>query len=323
MGEHRFVVGLRLDDPTVPSTVDVAGYRRAALAAEAAGADFVLVDDGYVAAGRGVGPDPVMLAARLAAATSRIGVVAAAAVTYGEPLLISSGLATLDHLSDGRAGWLVLTAPTAAQAALHGAAPRPERELWDEAGEVVDVVGRLWDSWEDGAVIRDARTGRYLDRRRLHRVDYTGPAFSIAGPSITPRPPQGHPVVAVRADASGSRAVTAHADVLVIAVDPAAPGDAVARRAGQAVAESGRPRHQVRVLGELPAGGTVGAVERLAAAGALDGVIVPAGDDPVAALRAALGSRGAAAPPAGPTLRERLGLPRPANRYATAPPAAP
>ncbi|GAA1016700.1 hypothetical protein Aple_043590 [Acrocarpospora pleiomorpha] len=310
MTDHRFVVGLRLDDPAAPA--EIAWHRRTALRAESAGFDFVLIDDAYAGGGHGVGLDPVMLAARIAAATSRIGVIAAATTTFAEPLVISSGLATLDHLSDGRAGWLVITSPTAAQAELHGAGTRPEAELWEEAGEVVDVVGRLWDSWEDDAVIRDVSTGRYLDRRRLHRVGYAGSAFSIEGPSITPRPPQGHPVVAVRAD-SGGDGVIAQADVIIIDVDPAAPIHTITRRVDEVVARSGRRRHLIRVLGELPAGGAEG-VDRLAGSGALDGVILPVDGEPA--------RRDSALPPRA-TLRERFGLARPANRYATGRSAAP
>jgi alkanesulfonate monooxygenase SsuD/methylene tetrahydromethanopterin reductase-like flavin-dependent oxidoreductase (luciferase family) len=74
-------------------------------------------------------------------------------------------------------------------------------DLFDEAADAVDVVRRLWDSWEDDAVIRDVATGRFVDRDKLHYIDFTGRFFSVKGPSITPRPPQGQPVVAVLAHA--------------------------------------------------------------------------------------------------------------------------
>ena len=68
-------------------------------------------------------------------------------------------------------------------------------DLFDEAADAVEVVRRLWDSWEDDAVIRDVATGRFVDRDKLHYIDFTGKYFSVKGPSITPRPPQGQPVV--------------------------------------------------------------------------------------------------------------------------------
>ncbi|HWS34773.1 MAG TPA: LLM class flavin-dependent oxidoreductase [Actinoplanes sp.] len=70
-------------------------------------------------------------------------------------------------------------------------------ERFDEAADYIEVVRRLWDSWEDGAEIRDTTTGRFIDRALLHRVDFEGRHFSVRGPPITPRPPQGQPVVTV------------------------------------------------------------------------------------------------------------------------------
>jgi alkanesulfonate monooxygenase SsuD/methylene tetrahydromethanopterin reductase-like flavin-dependent oxidoreductase (luciferase family) len=74
-------------------------------------------------------------------------------------------------------------------------------DLFDEASDVVEVARRLWDSWEDDAVIRDVETGRFIDRDKLHYIDFVGKYFSVKGPSITPRPPQGQPIVAALAHA--------------------------------------------------------------------------------------------------------------------------
>ena len=71
--------------------------------------------------------------------------------------------------------------------------------MFEEAVDYVDVVRRLSDSWEDDAIIRDVTTGRYVDIDKLHYIDFTGKFFSVKGPSITPRPPQGQPVVAALA----------------------------------------------------------------------------------------------------------------------------
>ena len=85
------------------------------------------------------------------------------------------------------------------EAALFGRRDGSRIPLFDEAVEHVDVVRRLWDSWEDDAIIRDVTTGRYVDVDKLHHIDFTGKYFSVKGPSITPRPPQGQPVVAALA----------------------------------------------------------------------------------------------------------------------------
>lgn len=183
-----------------------------ALTAERGLLDFLTVDDTLMAqpgrreridparlAGRG---DAVLVAARIAPATRHIGLIPVATVTHTEPFHISKSIATLDYVSHGRAGWQPRVSGTTHEAALFGRRTVDPGELFDEARDYVDVVRRLWDSWEDDAVIRDVETGRYIDRDKLHYIDFTGKFFSVKGPSITPRPPQGQPVVAVLAHAT-------------------------------------------------------------------------------------------------------------------------
>ena len=149
-------------------------------------------------AGRG---DAVLVAARIAPVTEHIGLIPVATVTHTEPFHISKAIATLDHVSHGRAGWQPRVSSTAHEAALFGRREAADDgdALFDEAADAVEVVRRLWDSWEDDAIIRDAQTARYVDRAKLHYIDFQGKYFSVKGPSITPRPPQGQPVVAALA----------------------------------------------------------------------------------------------------------------------------
>ncbi|WP_214317829.1 LLM class flavin-dependent oxidoreductase [Nonomuraea sediminis] len=153
--------------------------------------------------------DAVLLAARLAPLTSRIGLVPTATTTHTEPFHVAIGIATLDHVSRGRAGWRAQLSPRATEArhfgrreipAVDPAAPHV-RDLFAEAADAVEVARRLWDSWEDDAEIRDVPTGRFIDRDKLHYIDFAGRFFSVKGPSITPRSPQGQPVVAALAHA--------------------------------------------------------------------------------------------------------------------------
>lgn len=173
--------------------------------------DFVTFDDGLSPqrrrrpgiesqwlAGR---PDAVMVAARVAPATTHIGLVPVATVTHTEPFHVSKAIATLDFVSGGRAGWQPRVSGAPHEAALFGRRDVTAADLFTEAGDAVEVVRRLWDSWEDDAVIRDVATGRYVDRDKLHYVDFVGKYFSVKGPSITPRPPQGQPVIAALAHA--------------------------------------------------------------------------------------------------------------------------
>ncbi|MFI0418920.1 LLM class flavin-dependent oxidoreductase [Spongiactinospora sp. 9N601] len=147
--------------------------------------------------------DAVLLAARLAPPTGRIGLVPTATTTHTEPFHVALGIATLDHVSGGRAGWQVKVSPRPFEAGHFGRRPTPGvRDLYAEATDAVEVARRLWDSWEDDAEIRDVATGRFIDRGKLHYIDFAGRFFSVKGPSITPRSPQGQPVVTTLA---GSR----------------------------------------------------------------------------------------------------------------------
>lgn len=155
--------------------------------------------------------DAVLVAARVAPATEHVGIVPTAVVTHTEPFHVSKAIATLDFVSGGRAGVRVQVGARPDEAAHLGRREfpplrvdrqdDPEQQaaltaLFDEAADHVEVQRRLWDSWEDDAEIRDVATGRFVDRDKLHHIDFEGRFFSVRGASITPRPPQGQPIVA-------------------------------------------------------------------------------------------------------------------------------
>ncbi|MEV7616610.1 LLM class flavin-dependent oxidoreductase [Streptomyces sp. NPDC089799] len=152
--------------------------------------------------------DAVLTAARVAPLTRHIGLVPGVTATHTEPFHISKAIATLDHVSRGRAGLRVQTSGRAHESRHFGrrAFPVPVGELAGEAADHTEVVRRLWDSWEDDAEIRDTTTGRFVDRDKLHYIDFAGPHFSVRGPSITPRPPQGQPLVTASVGAVAPRA---------------------------------------------------------------------------------------------------------------------
>jgi alkanesulfonate monooxygenase SsuD/methylene tetrahydromethanopterin reductase-like flavin-dependent oxidoreductase (luciferase family) len=198
-------------DPDTPSVLSGRYWADQAVTAERGLLDFLTIDDSLMPqpgrrepisarrlAGRG---DAVLVAARIAPATRHIGLIPVATVTHTEPFHISKAVATLDYVSHGRAGWQPRISSTAHEAALFGRRDASLDGLFDEAADYVEVVRRLWDSWEDDAIIRDAVTGRYVDIEKLHYIDFAGRYFSVKGPSITPRPPQGQPVVAALAHA--------------------------------------------------------------------------------------------------------------------------
>jgi alkanesulfonate monooxygenase SsuD/methylene tetrahydromethanopterin reductase-like flavin-dependent oxidoreductase (luciferase family) len=237
-------------------------HQRLAAQAEQAALDFLYFDDAYALQSdddrdfRGR-LDAALLAARLAPVTRNIGLVPAFTVTHAEPFHISKAVATVDHASLGRAGWALRTAgaddPVADQQNDHfGRRPLfTTEQAWAEAGEVADVVQRLFDSWEDDAEIRDLSTGRFVDRDKLHYVDFQGEFFSVKGPSITPRPPQGRPLTVIPVRTTAAAPVAGrYADVAIVS---AADHDAVAALADQvrdAAAAAGR-QPELTMLTEL------------------------------------------------------------------------
>ncbi|MGW4479588.1 LLM class flavin-dependent oxidoreductase [Rhodococcus triatomae] len=154
--------------------------------------------------------DPVEVAAFAAAVTTAIGLVPAVGPLHAEPFHLANQLASADFASHGRAGWLAVTADTAARAAAYGAAEVTAPEAVRlENDEVIAAVRLLWDTWEDGVFIADEVTGHFLDPARLHYANFEGELFSVTGPSITPRPPQGQLVVFAPFDARPGAAAVA------------------------------------------------------------------------------------------------------------------
>jgi alkanesulfonate monooxygenase SsuD/methylene tetrahydromethanopterin reductase-like flavin-dependent oxidoreductase (luciferase family) len=166
---------------------------RAVRDAEIAGFHAVTFDDGRLAPAHGPAArlDAVQRAAHAAPATRSIGLVPVVDAVYTEPFHVATQLASLDYVSSGRAGWIVSARGLAEEGAAVGRDAVPEARLGGEAADVVAANRRLWDTWEDDAVIRDRCTGRYLDRDKVHYADVTATRFSVKGPSIIPRPLQG------------------------------------------------------------------------------------------------------------------------------------
>ncbi|MDQ8045332.1 MAG: LLM class flavin-dependent oxidoreductase [Solirubrobacteraceae bacterium] len=289
-----FLIAVGLSDAS--PLPDAGRWRDRVLAAEAAGVDLVTIDAGDA--------DAVLVAAGIAARTETIGVVPVAATTITEPFHVSTAVATVDQVSGGRAGWLAAVRPTDdAQGLVTWTVPD---DVHADAAEHITAVRALWDSWEDGAEIRDAATSRFVDAGRVHHVDLRGPHLAVRGPSITPRPPQGHPPVFVRVrDHVDLELARDHADVLLVAggVDAA-------------------PLRAPGLLQLLELDADAGVASRVAAAEAagFDGVLVHAPESELAlqALAPVLADRGGPGRIGDGSLRARLGLPPAKNRFAQA-----
>ena len=197
--------------------------------------------------------DAVQVAARVAPVTEGIGLVPTAVVTHTEPFHLSKAIATLDYVSTGRAGVRVKVSGSPSEAAHFGRRePGSLEDLFDEAGDWVEVVRRLWDSWEDDAEIRDVATGRFVDRGKLHYIDFAGRFFSVKGPSITPRPPQGQPVVAALAhQAIPYELVARSTDLGFVTPTDAADAARIVGEIRTAQAAAGRSEETVHVFGDV------------------------------------------------------------------------
>lgn len=211
--------------------------------------------------------DAVLIAARVAPLTRHIGVVPTVVATHTEPFHISKAIATLDYVSAGRAGLRLQVSARRHEAAHFGRRTFPPfrvedyrtpagqelvNGLFDEAADYVEAVRRLWDSWEDDAEIRDVATGRFIDRAKLHYIDFEGPRFRVKGPSITPRPPQGQPIVSALAHATiPYRLVARSADIGYVTPHDAGQAGAVVEEIRTEQAAAGRADEALHIFGDL------------------------------------------------------------------------
>jgi alkanesulfonate monooxygenase SsuD/methylene tetrahydromethanopterin reductase-like flavin-dependent oxidoreductase (luciferase family) len=211
--------------------------------------------------------DAVLIAARIAPRSRGIGFVPTATVTQTEPFHVSKSIATLDYVSTGRAGVRVqLSArhdvadhfgrralPRLSAAAIDDpAAQQLVEEYFAEAADYVEVLRRLWDSWEDDAEIRDVATGRFIARDKLHYIDFDGRWFSVKGPSITPRPPQGQPIVAALGHGGASyQLIASSTDVGFVTPHDAMQAADIAGEIDALQRAVGRSEDTVRLFGDL------------------------------------------------------------------------
>lgn len=289
-------------------------------------ADFVTLEDRFASAD-GDGADAVLLANWLGGRTRHVGIFAGAPLNVLEPFHVSTGIATLDYVSEGRAGLLVQIkageeAETAARAigSLDGFPGTHPAARLEDGLESIEVIRALWDSWEDDAVIRDSKTQRFIDGEKLHYIKFEGKRFSVLGPSITPRPPQGQPVIATSFGPGDEVALARAADLVFLHAGAEIALAASLRQADGAwplvIADlsfgTGEEAGELpRLLAEWRAAGISGVRFRPTdLASGLDALL----DTAFPAIRAA----GLAGPDHTGSLRQRFGLDPVRNRYAAA-----
>ena len=225
--------------PDVPAdgTLKFEHYARSATAAERGKCDLIFFADGIGIRERDiprgslarsgyeiVEMEPMTLLPALAVVTRHIGLITTASTTYNEPFNIARKFATLDLISNGRAGWNVVTSWSEAEAKNFNREQQVDYDTrYARAAEFVEIVRGLWDSWEEDAFLFDKRSGLFFDEAKMHVLDHSGRFFSVRGPLNVGQLPQVHPIV-VQAGASeqGRELAAATADI-VYAVHPSKP----------------------------------------------------------------------------------------------------
>ncbi|MCG7308539.1 LLM class flavin-dependent oxidoreductase [Brachybacterium sp. ACRRE] len=282
---------------------------------------------------------PIHVASHLAPLTRALSLVVRTDAVDVEPFHLATQLMSLDHISGGRAGWLVETRTDDAAAHVVGREALDPETARRETSDVVTVARLVWDSWSDDAVVRDAETGVYVDAAKLQYVDFEGESFSVRGPSITPRSPQGLlPVLVADADrpAVGDTVAEQLADgrAVDVVLDPDTTAQEIAGAVREALGAAGivgaeldpqaadtaaasaapsTPR-LVRLVGLLGQQDPADDVAQSQKADAGEDAFRPAElASRVADAAAQLRADGlvAPAPSAGATLRAQFGLPRP------------
>lgn len=246
----------RLPEIPAHSTNDFAEYREAARLIEEARFDAFFIADKLTIGSDGswqYGPpvdafEPFTLGGALSAVTDRLGVIATASTTYQHPYSIARQTLALDHLSQGRSGWNIVTSYSPDTTRQFGASI-PHDERYDMAEEAVDVVRRLWRSWDDDAVVWDREAGTYTKPGAVHPIDHEGHYFKVAGPGEYRRSVQGEPV-RVQAGSSGRGMAFAaqHAEMIFTAQTTLESGIAFAEDIRRQVRAAGRTESEVVIM---------------------------------------------------------------------------
>ena len=225
-------------------------FRQQVQSAERACLDAVFFADSLALTGGVPALEPLTLLAALAASTDKIGLIGTATTTYNEPYTVARQFASLDQISEGRAGWNLVTSDNAAEAANFGRDQHVAHAArYERAREFHQVVTGLWDSWEDGALINDKDGGRLIDPARLRKLNHRGPHFAVAGPLNVSRSPQGRPVVVQAGGSEAGRDLAAATAEVVFTAQPSlTKAQDFYRDMKRRVVAHGRPPESLKVM---------------------------------------------------------------------------
>lgn len=220
--------------------------------------------------------EPLTMLAALATATERIGLIGTGSTSYTEPYNLARMFASLDHVSEGRAGWNLVTTAAVRSAQNFGRAHLEDHDLrYERAEDYLAAVNELWDSWDADALVRDRDSGYYVDPARVREIDHVGAHYRVRGPLNIFRSPQGRPLLAqAGSSAAGKEFAARHAEV-VFTAQPALPAAQAFYREikSLALAANRDPGDVVVLPGLIPVIGSTEAEARALAA-ELDALLV-------------------------------------------------
>ncbi|MEW2618962.1 LLM class flavin-dependent oxidoreductase [Streptomyces sp. NPDC048106] len=267
-GHHEASWRLPESDPYAHT--DLGHYVRLARTAERGTFDSLfLADSPQLWSNLGQRPagslEPLTLLTALATATEHIGLIATASTSYNSPYNLARRFASLDIVSGGRAGWNIVTTAGAEAARNFGLEHEPAHaERYSRAAEFLDVALKLWDSWEDDAVVADKAAGVWGDDHKIHPARHEGPYFSVAGALNVPRSPQGYPLLVQAGSSADGKAFAArYAEAVFTAQQTLADAQAFYADIKHRTRGAGRDPEHLKVLpGIVPVLGSTEAEAR-------------------------------------------------------------
>jgi FMN-dependent oxidoreductase (nitrilotriacetate monooxygenase family) len=245
----------RHPDAQPTASTDFQFYKRQAQIAEAGKFDFLFVADSVYITEKSSPHylnrfEPLTILSALAGATNNIGLVATLTVSYSEPFNVARQFASLDHISGGRAGWNVVTSWLEGSAANYSREKHYAHDVrYRLAGEYLDVVQGLWDSWEDDALTFNKASGQFFDPKKLHTLDHRGEFFSVKGPLNISRSPQGQPVIfQAGASEDGKNFAAQRADAIFVSHEELDAAQTYYKDVKARAASFGRDPDQLHIL---------------------------------------------------------------------------
>ncbi|MFF5012165.1 LLM class flavin-dependent oxidoreductase [Streptomyces sp. NPDC001165] len=269
-GHHEASWRLPESDPY--AHVDLEHYVRLARIAERGTFDSLFLADGphlwgSVAQRPAGALEPLTLLTALATATEHIGLIATASTSYNSPYNLARKFASLDIISGGRAGWNIVTTAGAEAARNFGLDGEPAHaERYARAAEFLDVALKLWDSWEDDAIVADKAAGVWGDDAKIHPPRHQGTYFSVEGALNVPRSPQGYPLLVQAGSSEDGKAFAArYAEAVFTAQQTLQDAQAFYGDLKSRTAQAGRDPEHIKVLpGIVPVIGSTEAEARAA-----------------------------------------------------------